>query len=91
MQRLARGSTRLLRQSRTACAEGCSTSGRPGVVPFATGAADQLPQDSIEVFVNGVATQVAKGSTVLQACDAAGIDIPRQVLSGIACLQQSIL
>lgn len=33
--------------------------------------------DTIEVFVNDQAIQIPKGSTVLQACDAAGIDIPR--------------
>lgn len=33
--------------------------------------------DTIEVFVNDEAVQIPKGSTVLQACDAAGIDIPR--------------
>lgn len=31
----------------------------------------------MEVFVNGEAVQVPKGSTVLQACDTAGIDVPR--------------
>lgn len=33
--------------------------------------------DLIEVFVNDVPVKVPKGSTALQACDAAGIDIPR--------------
>jgi NADH dehydrogenase (ubiquinone) Fe-S protein 1 len=33
--------------------------------------------DTIEVFVNDEAVNIPKGSTVLQACDAAGIDIPR--------------
>ncbi|KAF6255076.1 NADH:ubiquinone oxidoreductase 76 kDa subunit [Scenedesmus sp. NREL 46B-D3] len=33
--------------------------------------------DSIEVFVNDEPVNIPKGSTVLQACDAAGIDIPR--------------
>ncbi|CAI5507926.1 unnamed protein product [Closterium sp. Naga37s-1] len=35
------------------------------------------PPDHIEVFVDGKGLHVPKGSTVLQACDAAGIDIPR--------------
>jgi NADH dehydrogenase (ubiquinone) Fe-S protein 1 len=33
--------------------------------------------DTIEVFVNDEPVNIPKGSTVLQACDAAGIDIPR--------------
>ncbi len=36
--------------------------------------------DSIEVFVNDEPVNIPKGSTVLQACDAAGIDIPRWAL-----------
>lgn len=37
-----------------------------------------VPQpEMIEVFVNDDPIQIPKGSTVLQACDAAGIDIPR--------------
>jgi NADH dehydrogenase (ubiquinone) Fe-S protein 1 len=35
--------------------------------------------DTIEVFVNDEPVNIPKGSTVLQACDAAGIDIPRCV------------
>lgn len=35
--------------------------------------------DTIEVFVNDEPVNIPKGSTVLQACDAAGIDIPRWV------------
>lgn len=31
----------------------------------------------IEVFVNDQPLQIPKGSTVMQACDAAGVDIPR--------------
>eukprot|EP00879_Flechtneria_rotunda_P014608 GHRR01015265.1.p1 GENE.GHRR01015265.1~~GHRR01015265.1.p1 ORF type:complete len:119 (+),score=14.28 GHRR01015265.1:176-532(+) len=42
-------------------------------------AAPQQASDTIEVFVNDEPVQIAKGSTVLQACDAAGVDIPRQV------------
>lgn len=33
--------------------------------------------DTIEVFVNGQPTTIPKGSTVMQACEAQGIDIPR--------------
>ena len=36
--------------------------------------------DQIECKVNGEPVRVPKGSTVMQACDAAGIDIPRQGL-----------
>lgn len=39
--------------------------------------AQQQASDTIEVFVNDEAVHIPKGSTVLQACDAAGIDIPR--------------
>jgi NADH dehydrogenase (ubiquinone) Fe-S protein 1 len=35
------------------------------------------PSDQIEVFVNDQSVKVAKNSSVIQACDAAGIDIPR--------------
>ncbi|KXZ47011.1 hypothetical protein GPECTOR_39g505 [Gonium pectorale] len=35
------------------------------------------PSDQIEVFVNEQPVKIPKNSTVLQACDAAGIDIPR--------------
>ncbi|MEW5303975.1 MAG: hypothetical protein WDW38_003229 [Sanguina aurantia] len=40
-------------------------------------AAAALPPDMMEVFVNDVPVVVPKGVSVLQACDAAGIDIPR--------------
>lgn len=33
--------------------------------------------DTVDVFVNDNPLTVPKGYTVLQACDAAGIDIPR--------------
>lgn len=33
--------------------------------------------DTMEVFVNGESVTVPKNYSVLQACDAAGIDIPR--------------
>ena len=45
-----------------------------------TGAAHQQPvspPEMIEVFVNDQPLQIPKGSTVMAACDAAGIDIPR--------------
>lgn len=35
------------------------------------------PSDTIEVFVNDEPVHIPKGASVLQACDAAGIDIPR--------------
>ncbi|XP_002991346.2 NADH dehydrogenase [ubiquinone] iron-sulfur protein 1, mitochondrial [Selaginella moellendorffii] len=35
------------------------------------------PEDTIEVSVDGLSIQVQKGMTVLQACEAAGIEIPR--------------
>ena len=37
------------------------------------------PPESVEVFVNDNPLTVPKSYTVLQACDAAGIDIPRYV------------
>lgn len=50
--------------------------------PVSTGApaaapAPQLPADMMEVFVNGEPVVIPKSFTVLQACDAAGVDIPR--------------
>jgi len=36
--------------------------------------------DMIEVFVNDNPVSIPKGSTVMAACDEAGIDIPRSVL-----------
>ncbi|KAF5749906.1 NADH dehydrogenase [Tripterygium wilfordii] len=35
------------------------------------------PEDAIEVFVDGYPVKVPKGMTVLQACEVAGVDIPR--------------
>ena len=46
-----------------------------------SGAAHQQPvsaPEMIEVFVNDQPLQIPKGSTVMAACDAAGIDIPRR-------------
>ena len=35
------------------------------------------PEDALEVFVDGHAVRIPKGFTVLQACEVAGVDIPR--------------
>ncbi|GMY24730.1 NADH dehydrogenase [ubiquinone] iron-sulfur protein 1, mitochondrial-like [Fagus crenata] len=35
------------------------------------------PDEAIEVFVDGYPVKIPKGMTVLQACDVAGVDIPR--------------
>ncbi|XP_077236009.1 NADH-ubiquinone dehydrogenase [Tasmannia lanceolata] len=35
------------------------------------------PEDAIEVFVDGFPIKIPKGMTVLQACEVAGVDIPR--------------
>ncbi|XP_050387990.1 NADH dehydrogenase [ubiquinone] iron-sulfur protein 1, mitochondrial [Argentina anserina] len=35
------------------------------------------PDDAIEVFVDGYPVQIPKGMSVLQACEVAGVDIPR--------------
>ncbi|URD91038.1 NADH-ubiquinone oxidoreductase-G iron-sulfur binding region [Musa troglodytarum] len=35
------------------------------------------PEDAIEVFVDGYPVKIPKGMTVLQACEVAGVDIPR--------------
>jgi NADH dehydrogenase (ubiquinone) Fe-S protein 1 len=35
------------------------------------------PPDTIEVTVDGRKVTIPKGSNVIQACDAAGVDIPR--------------
>lgn len=44
--------------------------------PFAAQAAPAA-EDQIEVFVDGKSVMIPKGSSTLQACDAAGVDIPR--------------
>ncbi|XP_068659883.1 NADH dehydrogenase [ubiquinone] iron-sulfur protein 1, mitochondrial-like [Aristolochia californica] len=50
----------------------------PPPTPVA-GARIQLtnPEDAIEVFVDGFPVKIPKGMTVLQACEVAGVDIPR--------------
>ncbi|KAK9950924.1 hypothetical protein M0R45_006388 [Rubus argutus] len=35
------------------------------------------PDDAIEVFVDGYPVKIPKGMSVLQACEVAGVDIPR--------------
>jgi hypothetical protein len=45
----------------------------------------QQASDTIEVFVNDEPVNIPKGSTVLQACDAAGIDIPRCAPARCCC------
>ncbi|KAF2290495.1 hypothetical protein GH714_014115 [Hevea brasiliensis] len=35
------------------------------------------PDDAIEIFVDGYLVKIPKGMTVLQACEIAGVDIPR--------------
>uniref|UniRef100_A0A7N1A4H6 NADH dehydrogenase subunit 11 n=1 Tax=Kalanchoe fedtschenkoi TaxID=63787 RepID=A0A7N1A4H6_KALFE len=35
------------------------------------------PEDAIEVFVDGYPVKIPKGMTVLQACELAGVDVPR--------------
>jgi len=37
----------------------------------------QVGDDAIEVFVNGASTKVPKGATVMQACEIAGVTVPR--------------
>lgn len=46
--------------------------------------------DTIEVFVNDQAYQIPKGSSVMQACDAAGVDIPRCSTPKISCKTVSV-
>lgn len=58
---------------------------------MAAQAAPAPADDMIEVTVDGKPVKVAKGSNVLQACDAAGVDVPRCVPSisfsgGFPCL-----
>ena len=83
-----RGAALLLSRLQRAARCGLEARGRsdPGKLCRArdlhvTAAAHQNPQaaptDTIEVQVNGKAIQIPKGSTVMQACDTAGIDIPR--------------
>lgn len=51
---------------------------RPLVARLFHASAAVQADDQIECKVNGEPVHVPKGSTVMQACDAAGIDIPRQ-------------
>jgi ferredoxin len=37
----------------------------------------EKPEDAMEVFVDGYPVTIPKGFTVLQACEVAGVDIPR--------------
>ncbi|KAI8870744.1 NADH-ubiquinone oxidoreductase 78 kDa subunit [Ramicandelaber brevisporus] len=37
----------------------------------------RVARDAVEVFVNGKPVQIERGSAVIQACEAAGVDIPR--------------
>lgn len=64
----ARSIRRVVREAQTCCA-GAHAQG------FAAQAAPA--DDMMEVFVDGKPVQIPKGSTTLQACDAAGVDIPR--------------
>ncbi len=41
---------------------------QPGVAP---------QEDTIDITVNGKAVKVPKGYNVLQACEVAGVDVPR--------------
>ena len=56
-----------------------------------TAAAQAPAENEMEVEVNGQNVNVAKGSTVMQACDAAGVDIPRCAeLLGHAAAQTAV-
>lgn len=71
--RIAARAARALRQYEALAQDGSSVRGF-----HVTAAALQAPAaDQMEVEVNGQNVNVAKGSTVMQACDAAGVDIPR--------------
>merc|ERR1719461_1848099 len=37
----------------------------------------EIPDDAIDVVVNGATVKVPKGATVMQACEIAGVTIPR--------------
>merc|ERR1719461_745884 len=37
----------------------------------------EIPNDSVQVFVNNEPVQVPKGATVMQACEIAGVTVPR--------------
>lgn len=39
--------------------------------------APEKADDTMEVTVNGATVRVAKGVNVLQACETAGVDVPR--------------
>lgn len=58
----------------------CSTSSAERPFHSSSSASEQpaaAPSNDIEVTVNGNSVSVPKGSTVMAACSAAGIDIPR--------------
>jgi hypothetical protein len=50
---------------------------RTDAAAAAAAGAAPAADDSFEVTVNGVPTRVPKGASVMAACDAAGVDIPR--------------
>lgn len=56
---------------------GCSRRSLHVTATAQTAAPAAAPSDTIEVKVNGRPVDIPKGSTVMAACDAAGIDIPR--------------
>ena len=72
--RIAARAARALRRLEASAQAGPSVRGL-----HVTAAAQEPAADQMEVEVNGQNVSVAKGSSVMQACDAAGIDIPRCV------------
>lgn len=66
---------------------------RPFAARFFHASTAVQADDQIECKVNGESVHVPKGSTVMQACDAAGIDIPRckPVIRQSVCLQLQLL
>ncbi|KAL5743551.1 hypothetical protein ACOSQ2_026667 [Xanthoceras sorbifolium] len=65
-------------ESSAAAADACPEPDLPPRTPLA-GARVHFPnpEDAIEVFVDGYPVKIPKGMTVLQACEVAGVDIPR--------------
>jgi len=75
MHQRLKGSLQLFRQ----VSPFTNTSGAQLYRCYAAQPQEAPEDDSIEVIVDGQPVRVPKGSNVLQACEAGGVDIPRYV------------
>ncbi|KAI4367083.1 hypothetical protein MLD38_022861 [Melastoma candidum] len=78
---LSRSSPLLLARSESTAAAQPQTEPEPTLPPRKPVGGARVhfpnPDDAIEVFVDGYPVKIPKGMTVLQACEVAGVDIPR--------------